>query len=325
MERELALEVVRVTEAAALSSARWMGRGKKNEADDAATSAMRAVFDTISIRGTVVIGEGELDEAPMLYIGEKLGNQSEDSPEVDVAVDPLEGTTILAKGHNNAMAVLAIGDRGTMLHAPDMYMQKLVVGPAAAGLINLDDPIEKMIETVAKANQKRIEEVTVIVQERERHQEIIDGILETGARVKLFGDGDVGAAIAASMPEESGIDLFVGIGGAPEGVISAAAIKCLGGDMQARLKPQNDEERERCRQMGLLDPEQLLTINDLVSGDDAIFAATGVSDGELLQGVKFLSNNIAKTHSLVMRAKTRTVRFVEARHSLDHKPNLVWK
>ncbi|MGG1444484.1 class II fructose-bisphosphatase [Brevibacillus laterosporus] len=325
MERELALEVVRVTEAAALSSARWMGRGKKNEADDAATSAMRAVFDTISIRGTVVIGEGELDEAPMLYIGEKLGNQSEDSPEVDVAVDPLEGTTILAKGHNNAMAVLAIGDRGTMLHAPDMYMQKLVVGPAAAGLINLDDPIEKMIETVAKANQKRIEEVTVIVQERERHQEIIDGILETGARVKLFGDGDVGAAIAASMPEESGIDLFVGIGGAPEGVISAAAIKCLGGDMQARLKPQNDEERERCRQMGLLNPEQLLTINDLVSGDDAIFAATGVSDGELLQGVKFLSNNIAKTHSLVMRAKTRTVRFVEARHSLDHKPNLVWK
>ncbi|MDN9011721.1 class II fructose-bisphosphatase [Brevibacillus laterosporus] len=325
MERELALEVVRVTEAAALSSARWMGRGKKNEADDAATSAMRAVFDTISIRGTVVIGEGELDEAPMLYIGEKLGNQSEDSPEVDVAVDPLEGTTILAKGHNNAMAVLAIGDRGTMLHAPDMYMQKLVVGPAAAGLINLDDPIEKMIETVAKANQKRIEDVTVIVQERERHQDIINAILDTGARVKLFGDGDVGAAIAASMPEESGIDLFVGIGGAPEGVISAAAIKCLGGDMQARLKPQNDEERERCRQMGLDDPEQLLTINDLVSGDDAIFAATGVSDGELLQGVKFLSNNIAKTHSLVMRAKTRTIRFVEARHSLDHKPNLVWK
>ncbi|OAJ72332.1 fructose 1,6-bisphosphatase [Brevibacillus sp. SKDU10] len=325
MERELALEVVRVTEAAALSSARWMGRGKKNEADDAATSAMRAVFDTISIRGTVVIGEGELDEAPMLYIGEKLGNQSEDSPEVDVAVDPLEGTTILAKGHNNAMAVLAIGDRGTMLHAPDMYMQKLVVGPAAAGLINLDDPIEKMIETVAKANQKRIEDVTVIVQERERHQDIINAILETGARVKLFGDGDVGAAIAASMPEESGIDLFVGIGGAPEGVISAAAIKCLGGDMQARLKPQNDEERERCRQMGLDDPEQLLKINDLVSGDDAIFAATGVSDGELLQGVKFLSNNIAKTHSLVMRAKTRTIRFVEARHSLDHKPNLVWK
>ncbi|AYK05605.1 MULTISPECIES: class II fructose-bisphosphatase [Brevibacillus] len=325
MERELALEVVRVTEAAALSSARWMGRGKKNEADDAATSAMRAVFDTISIRGTVVIGEGELDEAPMLYIGEKLGNQSEDSPEVDVAVDPLEGTTILAKGHNNAMAVLAIGDRGTMLHAPDMYMQKLVVGPAAAGLINLDDPIEKMIETVAKANQKRIEDVTVIVQERERHQDIINAILKAGARVKLFGDGDVGAAIAASMPEESGIDLFVGIGGAPEGVISAAAIKCLGGDMQARLKPQNDEERERCRQMGLDDPEQLLTINDLVSGDDAIFAATGVSDGELLQGVKFLSNNIAKTHSLVMRAKTRTIRFVEARHSLDHKPNLVWK
>ncbi|MCK9918292.1 class II fructose-bisphosphatase, partial [Microbacteriaceae bacterium K1510] len=278
MERELALEVVRVTEVAALASAQWLGRGKKNEADGAATSAMRAMFDTIAMRGTVVIGEGELDEAPMLYIGEKLGNPGADGPEVDVAVDPLEGTTIVSKGHSNAMSVVAIGDRGTLLHAPDMYMLKLAVGRRAAGRIHLHDPIDKMIDVVAEANNKRVQDVTVIVQERDRHNQIIDAVREKGARVKLFGDGDVGAAIATCLPE-TGIDLFLGIGGAPEGVISAAAIKCLGGDMQAQLKPQNDAERQRCIKMGLADPEQLLTLKDLVKGDDAIFAATGVSDG----------------------------------------------
>ncbi|MCK9905413.1 class II fructose-bisphosphatase, partial [Frankia sp. Cpl3] len=276
MERELALEVVRVTEVAALASAQWLGRGKKNEADGAATSAMRAMFDTIAMRGTVVIGEGELDEAPMLYIGEKLGNPGADGPEVDVAVDPLEGTTIVSKGHSNAMSVVAIGDRGTLLHAPDMYMLKLAVGRRAAGRIHLHDPIDKMIDVVAEANNKRVQDVTVIVQERDRHNQIIDAVREKGARVKLFGDGDVGAAIATCLPE-TGIDLFLGIGGAPEGVISAAAIKCLGGDMQAQLKPQNDAERQRCIKMGLADPEQLLTLKDLVKGDDAIFAATGVS------------------------------------------------
>ncbi|NGQ96947.1 class II fructose-bisphosphatase [Brevibacillus sp. SYP-B805] len=323
MDRELALEVVRVTEVAALASAQWLGRGKKNEADGAATSAMRAMFDTIAMRGTVVIGEGELDEAPMLYIGEKLGNGAADAPEVDVAVDPLEGTTIVAKGHSNALSVLAIGDRGTLLHAPDMYMMKMAVGARAAGLIHLDDPVEKMIEVVAQAHHKRVQDVTVIIQERERHQALIEAVRETGARVKLFGDGDVGAAIAACMPQ-TGIDLFLGIGGAPEGVISAAAIKCLGGDMQARLKPQNEAERERCRAMGLRDPEQLLTLEDLVSGDDAIFAATGVSDGELLQGVRYLGDNLAETHSIVMRAKTKTIRFIRTLHNLDYKPNLVW-
>jgi len=323
MERELALEVVRVTEVAALASAQWLGRGKKNEADGAATSAMRAMFDTIAMRGTVVIGEGELDEAPMLYIGESLGNGAEDSPEVDVAVDPLEGTTIVSKGHNNAMSVLAIGDKGTLLHAPDMYMMKMAVGPRVAGKVNLDDPIETIIDRIADANQKRVQDVTVIIQERDRHDALIESIREKGARVKLFGDGDVGAAIAACLPQ-TGIDLFIGIGGAPEGVISAAAIKCLGGDMQARLKPQNDAERERCRQMGLTDPEQLLTLNDLVSGGDAIFAATGVSDGELLQGVRYLGENTAETHSIVMRAKTKTIRFIRALHDLEHKPNLVW-
>ncbi|MBW5469417.1 class II fructose-bisphosphatase [Brevibacillus formosus] len=324
MERELALEIVRVTEMAALASSHWMGRGKKNEADGAATSAMRAMFDTINIRGTVVIGEGELDEAPMLYIGEKLGNPEAGGPEVDVAVDPLEGTTIVAKGHNNAMSVIAIGDRGTLLHAPDMYMMKMAVGKRAAGLINLYDPVDKMIEVVAKANNKRVQDVTVIIQERDRHQAIIDAIREKGARVKLFGDGDVGAAIAACLPH-TGIDLFLGIGGAPEGVISAAAIKCLGGDMQAQLKPQNDSERERCIKMGLDNPEQLLMLNDLVKGDDAIFAATGVSDGELLQGVRYLGDDMVETHSIVMRAKTKTIRFVRAVHNTEHKPNLLWK
>lgn len=324
MDRELALEVVRVTEVAALASAQWLGRGKKNEADGAATSAMRAMFDTINMRGTVVIGEGELDEAPMLYIGEKLGSLSSDGPEVDVAVDPLEGTTIVAKGHSNAMAVLAIGDKGTLLHAPDMYMMKMAVGPRAAGRIHLNDPIERMIEILADANNKRVQDVTVIIQERDRHEHLIEAVREKGARVKLFGDGDVGAAIAACMPA-SGIDLFIGIGGAPEGVISAAAIKSLGGDMQAQLKPQNDEERERCIKMGLSDPEQILQLCDLVKGDDAIFAATGVSDGELLQGVRFLGDDTAETHSIVMRAKTKTVRFIRALHNLEHKPNLVWE
>ena len=324
MDRELALEVVRVTEVAALASAQWLGRGKKNEADGAATSAMRAMFDTINMRGTVVIGEGELDEAPMLYIGEKLGDLASDSPEVDVAVDPLEGTTIVAKGHSNAMSVLAIGDKGTLLHAPDMYMLKMAVGPRAAGRIHLNDPIERMIEILADANNKRIQDVTVIIQERERHQHLIEAVREKGARVKLFGDGDVGAAITACMPS-SGIDLFIGIGGAPEGVISAAAIKSLGGDMQAQLKPQNAEERERCIKMGLSDPEQILQLSDMVKGDDAIFAATGVSDGELLQGVRFLGNDTAETHSIVMRAKTKTLRFIRALHNLEHKPNLVWE
>ena len=321
MERELAMEIVRVTEAAALASAQWMGRGKKNEADNAATTAMRKMFDSVNMQGTVVIGEGELDEAPMLYIGEKLGTGI--GPEVDIAVDPLEGTIIVAKGHSNAMAVIAAADKGTLLHAPDMYMEKIAVGKNAAGLISLDDPIEKTIEIVAKANNKRIQDLNVIIQERERHAEIIERIRAKGARVSLFGDGDVSASIATAFPQ-TGIDLFVGIGGAPEGVISAAAIKCLGGDMQARLIPQNEEEENRCRQMGLENPRQLLTLNDLVSGEDAIFAATGVSNGDLLDGVRFLGGDLVETDSIVMRSKTKTVRFIKAHHHLKHKPHLIF-
>lgn len=320
MDRELALELVRVTEAAAIASAQWMGRGDKMSADDAATTAMRTMFDSVAMEGVVVIGEGELDEAPMLYIGEELGNKT--GPAVDIAVDPLEGTNIVSKGHNNAVAVIAAAERGALLHAPDMYMDKIAVGKNAKGLIHIDDPIERTIDIVARANNKRVRDLTVIIQERDRHQEIIDRVIQKGARVKLFGDGDVGASIATCLPQ-TGVDLFVGTGGAPEGVISAAAIKSLGGDMQARLVPQNEEEVERCRTMGLEDPSQHLTLDDLVKSDDAIFAATGVTEGELLNGVKFLGGDLAETDSIVMRAKTRTVRFIKANHHLNHKPHLV--
>ncbi|SDH69697.1 class II fructose-bisphosphatase [Alteribacillus bidgolensis] len=320
MDRELALEIVRVTEAAGIASAQWLGRGQKIEADDAATTAMRTMFDSVSCKGKVVIGEGEKDEAPMLYIGEEVG--SGNGPEVDIAVDPLEGTNIVANGRANAMAVIAVADRGTLLHAPDMYMEKLAVGPKAAGLVRLDDPIEKTIDIVAKMNNKRVRDLTVIIQDRERHMELVERIRAKGARVKLFGDGDVGASIATALPQ-TGIDLFVGKGGAPEGVISAAALKALGGDMQARLVPHTDEEAARCKEMGLEDPSQILALDDMVKGDDAIFAATGVSSGELLEGVRFLGGDLTETDSIVMRAKTKTVRYITAHHHLDHKPHLV--
>jgi fructose-1,6-bisphosphatase II len=322
MERELALELVRVTEAAALASARWMGRGKKNEADEAATSAMRAMFDSVAMRGTVVIGEGEMDEAPMLYIGEPLGTG--EGPELDVAVDPLEGTNIVAKGFNNAMAVLAVAERGSLLHAPDMYMQKIAVGPAAAGKISLDDPIEKTIGIVAESVGKRVGDLTVMVLDRDRHSSLIDAIRAAGARVKLFTDGDVAAAIAVCFPE-TGVDLFVGTGGAPEGVIAAAAVKCLDGEMQCRLVPEDEAQLQRCFDMGLKDPHQLLKLDDLIGTKDAIFAATGVTNGELLKGVHFLGNDRAETYSVVMRVKTKTIRFVQAIHSLRHKPHLIMK
>lgn len=321
MDRELTLELVRVTEVAALACAQWMGRGRKNEADGAAVNAMRAMFDTVNINGTVVIGEGEMDEAPMLYIGEKVGCAK--SPEVDVAVDPLEGTNILAKGLPNALSVIAIADRGNLLHAPDIYMQKIAVGPRAAGKISIDDPIEKTLEIVAKANNKRISDCTVMILERPRHQELIEGVRKAGARVRLIGDGDVGSAIYTAIPD-TGIDLCVGIGGAPEGVIAAAALKCLGGEMQARLWPEDDEDRERCKKMGIDDPARILYMDDMVKGDDAIFAATGVTDGELLRGVRFIGGDMGETYSLVMRAKTGTIRYIKALHRINRKPHLVF-
>ncbi|WP_084244226.1 class II fructose-bisphosphatase [Planomicrobium okeanokoites] len=318
MERSLSMELVRVTEAAAIASAKWMGRGLKNEADDAATTAMRTVFDTIPMQGVVVIGEGEMDEAPMLYIGEELGTGN--GPEVDVAVDPLEGTNIVAAGGWNALAVLAIADRGNLLNAPDMYMDKIAVGPESVGKIDINAPIIDNLRAVAKAKNKDIEDVVATVLNRERHADIIQQIRDAGARIKLINDGDVAGAINTAF-DETGVDILFGSGGAPEGVIAAVGLKCLGGELQGRLMPQNDEERKRCIDMGI-DVDKVLMMDDLVKGDDAIFAATGVTDGELLRGIQ-LKGGFAESHTLVMRAKSGTVRFVEGRHSLKKKPNLV--
>lgn len=281
---------------------------------------MRDVFDTIPMKGQVVIGEGEMDEAPMLYIGEKLGNGY--GPRVDVAVDPLEGTNILASGGWNALSVLAVADHGNLLHAPDMYMDKIAVGPEAVGLIDINAPIIDNLKAVARAKNKDIEDVVATVLNRPRHEHIISQLREAGARIKLINDGDVAGAINTAF-DHTGVDILFGSGGAPEGVLSAVALKCLGGEIQGKLLPQNDEEIARCIKMGL-DVSKVLKMEDLVSGDDAIFAATGVTDGELLRGVQF-KGSIGTTHSLVMRAKSGTVRFIDGRHSLKKKPNLVIK
>ncbi|TDL92587.1 class II fructose-bisphosphatase [Vibrio vulnificus] len=321
MERSLSMELVRVTEAAALASARWMGRGKKEEADEAATSSMRDVFDTVPMKGTVVIGEGEMDKAPMLYIGEKLGTGY--GPRVDVAVDPLEGTNIVASGGWNGLAVLAVADHGNLLHAPDMYMEKIAVGPEAVGHIDIEAPIIDNLRAVAKAKNKDIEDVVATILNRPKHKHIIRELREAGARIKVIDDGDVAGAINIAF-DHTGVDILFGSGGAPEGVLAAVALKCLGGELQGKLLPQSEEELVRCRVMGIQDINRVLRMEDLVKGDDAIFAATGVTDGELLRGVQF-KGSIGTTHSVVMRAKSGTVRFVDGRHSLKKKPNLVIK
>lgn len=312
------MELVRVTEAAALASAAWTGKGQKNSADDAATTAMRRLFETIPMKGRVVIGEGEIDEAPMLYIGEELGTK--DGPELDIAVDPLEGTTTVAEGTFGAMTVLAVADKGNLLHAPDMYMQKIAVGPDCLGVIDINMSVEENIRAVAKAKNKDVSDVTVTIIKRERSQKIINQVRALGARIIMFDNGDVGAAINTCF-DWTGVDILMGVGGAPEGVIAAAGIKALEGDFQGRLLPRSDEERARCIAMGV-NPNGKLELEDLVSGDDAIFAATAVTDGELMKGVQFKSG-FAETSSVVMRAKSGTVRFVNSRHSLKKKPNMV--
>ncbi len=318
MERSLSMELVRVTEAAAVAAARWMGRGLKNEADDAATEAMRTVFDTIPMEGIVVIGEGEMDEAPMLYIGEELGTGH--GPAVDVAVDPLEGTNIVASGGWNALAVLAVADKGNLLNAPDMYMDKIAVGPEAVGKIDIDASVTENLHAVAKAKNKSVSDLVASVLNRERHKDIIEEIRQAGARIKLIEDGDVAGALNTAF-DDTGVDILFGMGGAPEGVIAAVGLKCLGGEIQGRLVPSNDEERERCIKMGI-DVDKVLKMDDLVKGDDCIFAATGVTDGELLGGVQF-KGTYSRTHSIVMRSKSGTIRFVEGRHSMKKKPLLV--
>lgn len=318
MERSLSMELVRVTEAAALQSARWVGKGLKEAADDAATEAMRTVFDTIPMKGEVVIGEGEIDEAPMLYIGEKLGTG--DGPDIDIAVDPLEGTSIVATGGWNALTVLAVADQGNLLHAPDMYMDKIAVGPECRGAVDLDATVADNLHAVAKAKGKEISEVTVTIINRPRNQAYIDAAREAGARVKLFENGDVAGAINTCF-DWTGVDIMLGIGGAPEGVISAVGIKCLGGDFQGRLHPVHDDEVLRCESMGV-DVKKKFLMDDMVKGDDSIFAATAVTDGEMMKGVQF-KGSYAETSSVVMRAKSGTVRFINGRHSLKKKPNMV--
>ncbi|MBZ4664145.1 MAG: glpX [Caloramator sp.] len=315
MNMDLALGLVRVTEAAAINASKYMGRGDKNAADEAAVEGMRAMFDSLPIKGTVVIGEGEMDEAPMLYIGEVLGSGDY---EVDIAVDPLDGTSFVAKGMPNALAVVAIAEKGSLLHAPDMYMEKLVVGPKARGVVSLDAPLSENIINVAKALNKDVSNVTVVIQDRPRHKHLMDEVRKVNARLKLFNDGDIQEAVATCF-DESGVDIMVGIGGAPEGVITAAAVKCIGGDFQGRLFPTNDEEKQRCFNMGITDLSRVMQLDDIVKSDDVYFAATGVSDGDILKGVVFLGKDRAKTSSIVMRAKTGTIRYINAIHNLTKR------
>ncbi len=319
MERELALEFARVTEAAALASARWVGKGDKEAADDAAVTAMRVMFDTVSIDGVVVIGEGEMDEAPMLFIGERVGMGV--PPEVDIAVDPLEGTNIVAKGGTGAIAVLAAAPKGTVLHAPDMYMDKIAVGPECKGRVFLDATVKENLQQAAKALHKLISEITVVILDRPRHEYVIEEVRRAGARIKLINDGDVSPGVAAAY-EDSGVDILMGIGGAPEGVITAAALKCMGGDFQARLYPEGKEAPEeirRCHEMGIGNVDRLFTIDELITSDDVIFVATGITDSFLLKGVRYHKRR-AVTETLVMRSASGTIRHITANHHLDKKP-----
>ncbi|HLV61478.1 MAG TPA: class II fructose-bisphosphatase [Fredinandcohnia sp.] len=318
MDRNLALEVVRVTEAAAIASARHMGRGDEKACDQAAVDAMRRAFDNLRINGTVVIGEGERDEAPMLYIGEKVGNGGNGYPEVDIALDPLEGTTICATGRGNALSVVAFAEKGNFLHAPDTYMEKIAVGPKAKGVIDLNLSPTENLRRIAEAMERYVEELTVCILDRPRHEALIKEVRQTGARIKLIGDGDVAGAVATCF-EETGVDVLFGIGGAPEGVLAAAAIRCVGGDFQGRLKPRNEAEAERARAMGIQDLDKIFTLEELARGD-VMFAATGVTSGDFLRGVRFFKGG-AKTHSVVMRSKSGTIRYIESEHRFDRKPS----
>jgi fructose-1,6-bisphosphatase II len=319
MDRNLALEVVRVTEAAALSAARLVGLGDRDGADQAATEAMRHTFEFLHINGTVVIGEGERDEAPMLYIGEKLGDRTEDAPHIDIAVDPLEGTNLCANGLNDALAVVAMAERGQFLNAPDTYMDKIAVGPAVgAGVIDIRRTPTENLNAIAKAKGVAVGDLTAVILDRPRHVTLVEEVRRAGVRIRLISDGDVGGAIATADPS-TGIDVLMGVGGAPEGVLGAAALRCVGGDFQGVLRPRNDDEVARAHRMGIADLAHVFSIDELASGD-VMFAATGVTDGFLLRGVRFLGDG-AETHSVVMRSRSGTVRFIRARHRFQQRPN----
>ncbi|NIK57090.1 class II fructose-bisphosphatase [Kribbella shirazensis] len=312
-DRNLALELVRVTEAAAMAAGRWVGRGDKNGADGAAVNAMRTLIGTVGMNGVVVIGEGEKDNAPMLYNGEQVG--SGDGPECDVAVDPVDGTTLVAKGMNNGIAVMAVAPRNSMYDPSAVfYMEKLVVGPEAAEVVDIRLPVAENIRRVAKAKGSTVDDVTVVLLDRPRHEELARQIRATGARIKFISDGDVAGAVEAARPD-TGLDLLLGIGGTPEGIIAACAMKCLGGKIQGKLWPRDDEERQKAIDAGH-DLDRVLDTDDLVSGDDCFFVATGITEGELLRGVRY-GRSTARTHSLVMRSRSGTIRSIESVHQLE--------
>ncbi|HEU4921067.1 MAG TPA: class II fructose-bisphosphatase [Candidatus Limnocylindrales bacterium] len=319
MEQLLALEMVRVTEAAALASARFMGRGEKDEADRAATEAMRRTMDEIEFTGRIVIGEGERDEAPMLYIGEEVGQRTpagvDDHPEIDIAVDPLEGTNLVAHGQANAITVLAASEKGGLTHAPDTYLEKLCVGPIAAGKVDIRVPPTENLHRIAEALGRRVNDITVVILERPRHEDLIAEVRRAGARIKLISDGDLSAAISCAV-SGTGVHAVMGIGGAPEGVLTAAALRCLGGEIQARFRYRSPEERARGAAMGHGDEDRVYTTEELASGENLVFAATGVTGGDLLQGVRFFGGG-ARTHSLIMAYPTKQIRFIDTVHMFD--------
>lgn len=315
MNRNLALEFVRVTEMAAIASARWMGRGDEKAADQAAVDAMRAMLDTVDCQGTVVIGEGERDEAPMLYIGEEVG--SGNGPKLDIALDPLEGTTVCAVGASNSISVMAIAEEGNFLNAPDTYMEKIAVGPLGKGLIDINETPRENLRRLAEAKKCKVNDLTVCILDRERHRDLIAAVRDAGARIKLIGDGDVAASLAC-CEDNSGVDMLMGTGGAPEGVIAAAALRCMGGDFQGSLRFRHDEEKERAKRMGITDLDKVYTIEELASGN-VMFVATGVTTGTFLDGVRFKPWG-ATTQSIVMRSQSGTIRRIEAEHRFDTKP-----
>ncbi len=313
-DRNLALELTRVTEAAALAASRWIGLGQKNEADGAAVEAMRKAFDIVAINGTVVIGEGEMDEAPMLFIGEKVGAGG---PQMDIAVDPLEGTTLTAKGGPAALAVVALAEHGNFLHAPDIYMDKIAVGGGLPDeLVDLDASVAENLKNLARAKKCDVSDLVACILDRDRHKELIAKTREAGARIMLISDGDVTGVVATATPD-SEIDIYMGWGGAPEGVLAAAALRCIGGQMQGRLIYESDDQIARAREMGLSDPHKKFTLTEMAKGD-VMFAATGVTTGPMLRGVKRFGHG-ATTHSMVMRSKSGTVRFIEAHHNFATK------
>lgn len=311
--QNLLLDFLNVTESAAIAALPWIGSGDEVSADDAATTAMRDMLSQISMNGTIVIGEGEIDEAPMLFIGENLGISN--GPDVDIAVDPIEGTTPTVKGQPNAITVIAAAPKGALLHAPDMYMEKITVGPKARGKINIDFSLYDNMKAVAKASGKKINELNIFVQDRPRHKSYIDTIRKAGAKVSLFNDGDVIYATATCM-ETMDADMFIGIGGAPEGVLAAVAVKCLGGEMQAKLIPRNDEEVKRCMEMGVLNPTRALKHDELINADECIFAATGITDNPFLNGIRTNQESLT-TQSILVSGGEQKLRYIESKHTIQ--------